>query len=161
MRALITFLVIVTLAGCATAPRYQPTAADKYAEKNYTLAESGQMKWSDYYIGLYDNVSKEPGPMGGEQLVVLSGLIDRSKDLENGKISQEEFDSVRRVAKGRFLQIESEHQMKMKQIEASRPAPEPYVYQAPIRKSRTLPPVQMPRTTNCSTWGNQTNCTTY
>jgi uncharacterized protein YceK len=164
MRKLLTALVIMLIAGCANIPsnHYALSPSKQYSEANYPKVQSGEMKWSAYYKGLYESVSTERTLTTGDELLTLNGLIGHAQDYEANKITKDQFDSRRREAQANLTKIASDYQLKQAEIEASRPAPEPYQYQTPIRKSRPLPnQVQMPRQTNCSTYGNQTNCTTY
>jgi hypothetical protein len=164
MKKITALLVTVLLIGCASTANNQYTLSPskQYSESNYPKVQSGEMKWSDYYKGLYESVSTERNLTTGDELLTLNGLIGYAQDYEANKITKDQFDSKRREAQANLTKLASDYKLKQAEIEASKPAPEPYQYQTPIRKSRPTPPaVQMPRTTNCSTYGNQTNCTTY
>jgi hypothetical protein len=164
MKKLIALLATVVLIGCASTAnnQYNLSPSKQYSEANYPKVQSGEMKWSDYYKGLYERVSTERNLTTGDELLTLNGLIGYAQDYEASKITKDQFDSKRREAQANLTKVASDYQLKQAEIEASKPAPEPYQYQTPIRKSRPIQPAaQMPRTTNCSTWGNQTNCTTY
>jgi hypothetical protein len=163
LKIILALLALTTLLGCAT-PRNEVaiSPSKQFSEANYPKVQSGEMKWSDYYKGLYESVSTERNLTTGDELLTLNGLIGYAQDYEANKITKDQFDSKRREAQANLTKVASDYQLKQAEIEASKPAPEPYQYQTPIRKSRSIPPAaQMPRTTNCSTYGNQTNCTTY
>jgi di/tripeptidase len=160
---LILFLAIMAI-GCASTSnkQYVTSPSKQYSEANYPKVQTGEMKWSDYYKGLYDKVSMERNLTTGDELLALNGLIDTARDYEANKITKDQFESKRREVQANLTKMASDYQLKQAEIQASQPAPEPSGYKPYIRKSRPLPPpVQMPRTTNCSTWGNQTSCTTY
>lgn len=164
MKNIIALLAISLLIGCAstTNKQYAKSPSDQYYKSYYPKVQSGEMKWSDYYKGLYEKVSTERNLTTGDELLTLNDLIGSAIDYESNKITKDQFDSKRREAQAHLTKVASDYQLKQSEIEASRPAPEPYAYKPYIRESRPLPPrVQMPRTTNCSTYGNQTNCTTY
>jgi hypothetical protein len=164
MKKFIALLTTVLIIGCASTAnnQYAITPSKQYSDANYPKVQSGEMKWSDYYKGLYEKVSTERNLTTGDELLALNGLISSAQDYESNKISKDEFDSKRREAQANLTKVASDYQLKQQEIQASKPAPEPYAYKPYIRETRPLPPpVQMPRTTNCSTWGNQTNCTTY
>jgi hypothetical protein len=155
-------MYLSVLTGCATAHNQAASPSSLYAQKYHSKAQSGDMKWSDYYKGLYANVNTERNLTTGDELMVLNGLIGAAQDYEDNKITLDQFESKRREAQATLTKAASDYSLKQAEIEASRPAPEPYVYQAPIRAKR--PPLETfkaPRQTNCSTYGNQTSCTTY
>jgi hypothetical protein len=162
MKTILYVLALLTLVGCASKPAYQQSAADSYAKANKAKIDNGTMLWSDYYKGIYDAEVSQPKLTTGAFLLVLNDLIDKATDYESGKITEDTFASARREAKGKFMQIDSEYALKAQQIEATSQPNQPYAYKPYIRKSRPAPqPANMPTTTNCSTYGNQTSCTTY
>lgn len=151
MKRISILALIFALMSCAT-PSAQRHPADIYSSQNKSLAESGQLKWSDYYIGLYDSMQSKPSYTTGDELIVINGLIDSSYDLESNKITKPEFESKRREARAKFMKIDSDFQLKRQEIEAQRPV----VVQPP-----PTPYIRKPQTTNCNTYGNNTTCTTY
>jgi hypothetical protein len=163
MKTKIALLLTVFMIGCASTAnnQYALSPSKQYSEANYPKVQAGEMKWSEYYKGLYESVSTERTLTTGDELLTLNGLIGYAQDYEDNKITKDQFDSKRREAQANLTKVASDYQLKQAEIEASKPAPEPSGYKPYIRKSRPLPPMQTPRTTNCSTYGNQTNCTTY
>jgi hypothetical protein len=164
MKSTIALFVIALITGCAgiSNNQYAIAPSKQYSDANYPKVQSGEMKWSEFYKGLYEKVSTERNLTTGDELLVLNNLIGAAQEYEANKISKDQFDSKRREGQAHLTKVASDYQLKQAEIEASLPAPEPYVYQAPVRAKR--PPLESfkaPRQTNCSTYGNQTNCTTY
>ena len=97
MRKLIfTALVAVLLGGCASP---QVKAVNEYAKSNLPLAKSGEIKWSDYYKGVYDRLlSVESRPGRAENLEAANLLIDGALMYENGQITKDQFESFQRAA---------------------------------------------------------------
>lgn len=153
MKLILIFALMLALSSCATVQPASKSNAEIYSERNYPLLESGQMKYSDYYIGMYNSFESQPNYVTGEYLSVFNGLINNATDFESGKMTKEEFASKRREAKANLWKIDSDYQLKRQEIEAQRPVqPPPYIPY--VRKSH-------PTTTNCNTYGNNTTCTTY
>lgn len=151
-------IALLILSSCATtAPGKSQISI--YVDTNKPLAESGQIKWSDYYLGLYDAASKETHPITGDALSVYNHLINKAKEYESNAITKDEFYSFRRDANARLAKLWSDYQMRMYEIEASREK-EPFVFITPERAPLRLPPQQ--RQTNCTSYriGDtiQTNC---
>ena len=161
MKTIITCLFIFAINGCATQQPAQ-LASTQYSNQNKELVKSGAMKWSDYYKGLYDAISKDNLATNGEVMLVMNDLINAALKFESSKITADEFDNEKRIGRAKIAKIDSDYMIKMQQIQASRPAPEPYVYRPYIQRSQPLPrPIPRTQQTNCQTYGNQTSCTTY
>ncbi|PPC95213.1 MAG: hypothetical protein CTY33_00205 [Methylotenera sp.] len=161
MKIIFALLAVITISSCAThsAPR---SLVNDFHHANFAKVESGQMKWSDYYLGIYENIKSQPSPTSGSQMLVVNGMIDSALEYETGKIDKDAFMSKRRSANAELTQIDADYQTKLVEIQASRPTPEPYAYRPYIRDTRpALETFKAPRQTNCSTYSNQTSCTTY
>ena len=151
MKILILLPLIFTIISCVTNPPIE-NAATNYSNVNKPLLDSGQLGWSDYYIGLYDAIASQPTYTTGDELKLINSLIDTAKDYEQNKISQDVFESKRRETRAALAKIQSDYQLKIHEIDASRQRnSEPYTYIPTYRKSTT---------TNCNTYGNNTTCTT-
>ena len=165
MKKLILLILISALISCSTTPPIK-SAQTIYGESNFPLVETGQMKWSDYYIGLYESIASQPNYTTGDILKVIDSQIDAAKDYEGNKITKEAFESKRRKARAELYRIDSEYELKMQTIEASnakQPEPEPYKYKykyKPIEYDYQLTTQKRPITTRCNTYGNNTTCTT-
>lgn len=61
-------------------------------------AKAGNMKWSEYYLQLYDKINAIQGNAIGKgwYLGATNALIDASKAYEAGKVSKDEFESFQR-----------------------------------------------------------------
>jgi len=89
---IVVFILFVLLTACAT------QNVQAYRTANKPLAQSGQMKWSDYYLGLYSEADKTNAPGKGDYLSIVNSLISASKKYENGEISKSEFEDYQREA---------------------------------------------------------------
>lgn len=95
MRAAIVLLM--ALAGCAAAPTRQMLEYNAYVSENLPRAERGEVKWSEYYTGLYARASDAGAP--GDVLLRMNELIRSAQQREAGAITKEEFDYRRRAIK--------------------------------------------------------------
>src|SRR5450830_375595 len=93
----ICFLVLFFV-GCAQIQQHE---ASSYVSTNKPLAESGSMKWSDYYKGLYEKVAQIKVNGTGQQLMLINNMISISLDYEAGKITKEQFDAATRDARAK------------------------------------------------------------
>lgn len=142
----IVLIVILFLVGCATSPNTAMSPAKVYGQANMPLAESGKIKWSDYYLGMYEKLLTESGTNTGNQLIIFNDLIDTAKAYEAGLITKDKFESKRREARGKLKQLEINAQVEN----------EPSIFSAP------QPPANTPRqSTTCTSSGGQIFCTTY
>lgn len=93
LRGIVVALVLV-LAGCV---HPQITQLRDWAEPAKEQAKAGQIKWSDYYKGLYSRVAELPEMQGKAFYLRASNLlIDSALAMEEGKISVEKFESFQR-----------------------------------------------------------------
>jgi hypothetical protein len=97
MRIAIIALVIF-LSGCALAREiHDGQQLANWARDNEPLAESGSMKWSEYYAEYYRKVAATPSPDQARVAERLGILIAASLFYEQGRLDKAGFDSVRRV----------------------------------------------------------------
>lgn len=160
MKKIIVCLILLLLSGCATLEEPQKSFTEQYQKNNWPLVQSGTMKYSDYYKGVYQAITKESFATRGQYLTVFNGLIDAALKHEDGKMSKNEFDSFRRESVAKFDIIDNDYNIKMQEIEASRPAP---VNQKPTLELAPMEPWPMmksPKRTTCTTNGNVTECQT-
>ena len=94
MRISLLLVSALLITGCATAPA-QPEFVT-FALANRPLAESGQLKWSDYYLNLY-RVGARSGMAVGQQSRV-NDLISYAQQYERGSMTKDEFENRRRLA---------------------------------------------------------------
>jgi hypothetical protein len=141
----ILLILALLLSGCATNLQ-KPSAFQIYAESNFTRAESGEMKWSDYYLGAYEKLRLESSKNTGNQLIIFNELIDTAKAYEAGAITKDQFESKRREARGKLQQLDSDSQIVKDESIFTYPYPPAYT---------------PPRATTCTSSGGQTFCTTY
>ena len=137
------------------------TSSELYFDNNIALVESGQMKWSDFYIGIFNAFSSQTSYAKGDILKLVNSLISAAKDYEANKITKDDFESKQREAEATLAKIESDYQLKLDEIEASKPPPA--VYQNTVKESDPLanwPMMKSPKRTTCTTYGNQTTCET-
>jgi len=93
---ILIFLVAGLLAACASGPTPGQLAAQAYVDANRPLAIAGTLKWSTYYLGLYEKQQS-----GGAPSFVLSttnNLEATARRYEAGQISKKDFESARRGA---------------------------------------------------------------
>lgn len=141
----ILLILAMLLSGCAT-NQNKPSAFQIYGESNFNRAESGEIKWSDYYLGAYEKLRLESGRNTGNQLIIFNELIDTAKSYEAGTITKDQFDSKRRDAKGKLQQLDSDSRIVKDESIFTYPYPPAYT---------------PPRATSCTTSGGQTFCATY
>lgn len=147
--------IFLALVGCESAPHNQ------FADVNRPLAEQGKMKWSDYYQGLYDAALASNVPNKGQIMGRANSMIQAALAYEDRKISEQQFAYFRRevqAAQATDDQAEWSRRnaalaamMKEASVKIEKNANE-NAYQI-VQPARTT-------TTNCTSYGNQLNCTT-
>lgn len=124
------------LAACAT------SQIKNYAAANKPLAEQGSIKWSTYYSGLYDEVAHSNDRNKGAMMNRVNQMIMNSQAFEAGMITKDQFQYLQRAAQaGQATDDEQDFRRRMTAAAAA---------------MKTTTPV----TTNCNTYGSQTNCIT-
>jgi hypothetical protein len=86
----ILLMVAVALSGCATGPSKQLRNYQAYIEQQMPRAQSGEIKWSAYYKGLYDKAAAAGAP--GWKLTSLNQASGAALRYEAGEINKEHFD---------------------------------------------------------------------
>lgn len=100
MKKILILALIFTLSACAG------MQTNSYANKNLPLAESGDIKWSTYYKGLYDSIQSDYFPNQGDLLQLANEGIKNAQFYESGKISKEEFDYSQRNLKAMAAKLD-------------------------------------------------------
>jgi len=97
MKSLLIALMLTFLTGCAVVRQNE---LHKWSDANKSLAQSGQIKWSDYYTQLFDKIEEaDLGIHRGPALQATNGLIASAKQYERGQITKEQFENAQRSAK--------------------------------------------------------------
>lgn len=94
MSRTVVVVLFALLAGCV---HPQVAQLREWAVPAKEQAKAGQMKWSDYYKGLYSRIADLPEMQG--KAFYLRGsnlLIDAALAMEDGKISKDQFESFQR-----------------------------------------------------------------
>ena len=86
------------LCGCAIfSETYGIQDVDNWAAKNEPLAESGKMKWSEFYSQYLERVSNTPVISQSPVVERLGIMVTASLFYERGRIDKAGFDSVRGI----------------------------------------------------------------
>lgn len=93
MNKIAAIVVALLLSACATQPSKEALAMKQYMETQRPLAGTS-ISWVQYYEGLYNHAVAARFP--GEMLLQFNEAIRLAKDLEAGRITQEQFDDRRR-----------------------------------------------------------------
>jgi predicted transcriptional regulator len=97
LRIFALFLAIV-LSGCAIfTETYGIQDVDNWAAKNEPLAESGKIKWSEFYSQYLEKVSNTPVISQSPVVERLGIMVTASLFYERGRIDKTSFDSVRGI----------------------------------------------------------------
>ena len=97
-RILITLMAIGLLAGCGTAQWQQTSDLQSWAVGARTQAKAGEMKWSEYYKGLFKKLSEMNNGNQTFLMELSSNMIDVSLMYEEGTIDKKTFESYERQA---------------------------------------------------------------
>jgi len=88
----------VSLCGCAIfTETYGIQEVDNWAAKNEPLAESGKMKWSEFYSQYLEKVSAAPVISNSPVVERLGLMVTASLFYERGRLDKAGFDSVRSI----------------------------------------------------------------
>jgi hypothetical protein len=162
------YLILITAALLAACTHPAVREFQTWSEQTKPLAESGQIKWSDYYKEAFKRISEVPNIPGKASAMERADmLITASVAYEGDKISKEDFDSIRRIAAA----------AEQKEAESSSAAGRAAFGQAlkgygearygsaatqrQMIPTTPAPIYQPPKQIQCSTYGNQTNCSEY
>ena len=99
MRAAAVAFVIL-LGGCAMFGEIHAIQeVDNWARNNEPLAESGKMKWSEFYSQYLERISATPVISQGPVVERLGIMITASLFYEQGRLDKAAFDSVQRIVR--------------------------------------------------------------
>lgn len=155
-------LVVLTfafaLAACANAQ------LKNYAAVNKPLAENGQIKWSIYYSGLYDEVLNSSVPNRGSALERIAVMIQVSQAFESGNISKEQFDHMTRLTQAAQATDDDAQRDRSRVAMAAALQGISQSYQqssaAAMQRANSYAAPATTVRTNCVATGNQVDCTT-
>jgi hypothetical protein len=90
----------VLLCGCAVfTETYGFQDVDNWAARNEPLAESGKMKWSDFYSQYLEKVSATPVINHSPVVERIGIMVTASLFYERGRIDRTAFDSVQGIVR--------------------------------------------------------------
>jgi hypothetical protein len=90
----------ISLCGCAIfTETYGIQDVDNWAARNEPLAESGKMKWSEFYSQYLEKVAAAPVISNSPVVERLGIMITASLFYERGRINKAEFDSVQSIVR--------------------------------------------------------------
>jgi len=93
-------VLALSLCGCAIfTETYDIQEIDNWVGNNRSLAESGRVKWSEFYSRYLEKVSATPVISQGPIVERLGILIAASLFYEEGRLDRAGFDSVQRIAR--------------------------------------------------------------
>jgi hypothetical protein len=91
-------ILALALSGCAIFEEtYGIQEVDNWVRSNEPLAESGRMKWSDFYARYLEKVAAAPVISQGPVVERLGIMITAALFYEQGRLDKAGFDSVRRI----------------------------------------------------------------
>ena len=92
--------LVLALCGCAIfTETHGIQEVDNWAAKNEPLAESGQMKWSEFYSQYLEIVSATPVISQSPVVERLGIMVTASLFYERGRIDKAGFDSVQGIVR--------------------------------------------------------------
>jgi len=95
-----TAMVVLSLAGCAIfSETYGIQEVDNWVRSNEPLAESGKLKWSEFYAQYLEKVSATPVISQSPVVERLGILITASLFYEQGRLDKAGFESVQRIVR--------------------------------------------------------------
>ena len=95
-----TAMVVLSLYGCAIfSETYGIQEVDNWVRSNEPLAESGKMKWSDFYARYLEKVSATPVISQSPVVERLGIMTTASLFYEQGRLDKAGFDSVQRIVR--------------------------------------------------------------
>jgi hypothetical protein len=94
------YVFAMLLCGCAIfTETYGIQDVDNWAAKNEPLAESGKMKWSEFYSQYLEKVSATPVISQSPVVERLGIMVTASLFYERGRIDKTAFDSVQAIVR--------------------------------------------------------------
>ena len=95
-----TAMVVLSLCGCAIfSETYGIQEVDNWVRGNEPLAESGKIKWSDFYAQYLEKVSATPVISQSPVVERLGIMITAALFYERGRIDRAGFDSVQSIVR--------------------------------------------------------------
>src|SRR6266849_10094123 len=95
-----TAMAVLSLCGCAIfSETYGIQEVDNWARRNEPLAESGKIKWSDFYAQYLEKVSATPVISQSPVVEQLGIMITAALFYERGRIDRAGFDSVQSIVR--------------------------------------------------------------
>ena len=92
--------LVLFLCGCSLFKEiYDVQSIDNWARSNEPLAESGKLKWSEFYAQYLERVSATPVISQGPVVERLGIMITASLFYEQGRLDKAAFDSVQRIVR--------------------------------------------------------------
>jgi hypothetical protein len=99
LRAAAAALLLSSCACAIFTETYGIQDVDNWAAQNEPLAESGKMKWSEFYSQYLEKVSNTPVINNSPVVERLGIMVTASVFYERGRIDKASFDSVRGIVK--------------------------------------------------------------
>jgi hypothetical protein len=91
-------ILALSLSGCAIFEEtYGIQEVDNWVRSNEPLAESGRMKWSEFYARYLEKVAAAPVISQGPVVERVGIMITAALFYEQGRLDKAGFDSVRRI----------------------------------------------------------------
>lgn len=157
----IIFILALSLIGCAQMEQKKQAERDNasldyYMKTEKPRAESGQIKWSDFYRGAYNKFAESSFSDKGFMMAETALYIEKALQLEDGKITQKEFDLFKLKESAVIASHQDGNRQQAERDENIRRQ------QALEQFNRNLDrnTYNRPQTTNCYRNGNYVNCTT-
>jgi len=95
-----TAMAVLSLCGCAIfSETYGIQEVDNWVRSNEPLAESGKIKWSDFYAQYLEKVSAAPVISQSPVVEQLGIMITAALFYERGRIDRAGFDSVQSIVR--------------------------------------------------------------
>ena len=95
-----TAMTVLSLCGCAIfSETYGIQEVDNWVRSNEPLAESGKIKWSDFYAQYLEKVSATPVISQSPVVEQLGIMITAALFYERGRIDRAGFDSVQSIVR--------------------------------------------------------------
>jgi len=99
-RSAATAIFALSLCGCAIfSETYGIQEVDNWVRSNEPLAESGKLKWSDFYAQYLEKVSATPVISQSPVVERLGIMVTASLFYEQGRLDKAGFDSVQRIVR--------------------------------------------------------------
>lgn len=154
---IVLIAAILFLSGCVNLQtQSQMKEIYTWGIEHKAMAEKGDMKWSDYYQGMYDRIDQANGAGDkGFYLDITSQGIDASKSYEAGKISKDEFESYRR--KEHAIIVQHDEDLRSRRAAQAAQAYSTYLQNQALLNQQWR--ARQPVYCNSNTFGNSTNVT--